>query len=139
MAWCRTGDKPLPEPVVSQLTDEYIYYTYVTQPQLTAIHIWIINHVHSYVMDDTPVSCVDIIFYPFPNPNADLPMDNTAMKSNSTCDMNKMLKHSSAVDTRLPHVSWHGHHANFRKYIGRKLSTMFKGHLRQFIEVARLF
>ena len=24
MAWCRTGDKPLPEPMMAQFTDEYI-------------------------------------------------------------------------------------------------------------------
>ena len=26
MAWCRTGDKPLPEPILTQLTDIYIRY-----------------------------------------------------------------------------------------------------------------
>ena len=26
MSWCRTGDKPLPEPMITQFTDAYMRY-----------------------------------------------------------------------------------------------------------------
>ena len=50
---CRTGDKPLPHPVITMLTDSYVCHQRPIYQQRTAlIAAWINNHIHHEVLDE---------------------------------------------------------------------------------------